>query len=44
MYAKKLIFCEKNADIGKTKRDLVLKGIFSETAYASVFTYQILSF
>ena len=34
----------KNAVIGKTKEVLVLKGIFFETTYAFVLTYQISSF
>ena len=34
--------CTKNAYISKIKRDHVLKGIFSETTYAYVLTYQIL--
>ena len=34
IFAKKtLVFCEKNADIIKIKRALVLKGMFSETTY-----------
>ena len=32
----------KNADIGKSKEILVLKGIFYETKYVCVFTYKIL--
>ena len=31
-----LIFCKKNADISKINRALVLKAIFSETAYVRV--------
>ena len=31
----------KNADIRNIKRNLVLKGIFSETTYVCVLTYQI---
>ena len=37
-------FLQKNADISKIKRALVLKRIFSEIAYACVLTYQISSF
>ena len=37
-------FLQKNADISKIKRSLVLKGIFSETTYVFVLTYQIWSF
>ena len=39
-----LFFLEKHADISKNKRVLVLKGIFSETTYVFVLTYQISSF
>ena len=44
-----LIFCKKkktkkNANIGKIKVFLVLKLIFSETAYVYVSTHQISSF
>ena len=39
-----LIFCKQNADISKIKKALVLEGIFSETTYVGVPTYQILSF
>ena len=38
-----LIFA-KNADISKIKRVLVVKGIFYETIYVCLPTYQILSF
>ena len=41
---KKLIFFAKNADISKIKGVLVFKGIFSETTYVCVLTYQISSF
>ena len=34
-------FQAKKAGINKLKRTLVLKGIFSEIAYACVLTYQI---
>ena len=34
---------QKNADISNTKKALALKGIFSETTYVCVRTYQILS-
>ena len=37
-------FLQKNADISKIKRTLVLKGILSKTAYVSVLTYQISSY
>ena len=36
-----LIFCKKNADIGKIKGVLVLKGICSKTKYVCVLMYQI---
>ena len=39
-----LIFCKKNANIRKIKEVLVLEGIFSETTYVFVPTYQISSF
>ena len=42
-----LIFCkkkEKKAGISKFKRPFALKGIFSETKYVYVLTYQISSF
>ena len=38
------IFLQKNADISKIKGALVLKDIFSKTAYVCVLTYQISSF
>ena len=41
---KKQIFYKKNVDISKVNRALVLKGIFSETTYVCVLTYQISSF
>ena len=37
-------FLQKNADINKIKEALLSKGIFSETSYVCIFTYQILSF
>ena len=37
-------FLQGNADISKIKRALVRKGIFSETTYVYVLTYQISSF
>ena len=37
-------FLQKNADISKIKRALVLKGIFSETKYECVLTCQIWGF
>ena len=37
-------FLQKNADISKVKRALVLKGIFSETTYVCVLMYQISRF
>ena len=39
-----LIFCKKNADTGKFKGILTLKGVFYETIYVCVLTYQISSF
>ena len=33
-------FLQKYTDISKIKRTLVLKGIFSETAYVCVITYE----
>ena len=41
---KKCWFFTKNANIGKIKRTLVLKGTFSETEYGCVLTCQILRF
>ena len=38
---KTVIFLQKNADIRKIKRALVLKGIFSKTTYVCVLTCQI---
>ena len=37
-------FLQKNADISKIKGVWVLKGIFSETTYVCVLTYQTSSF
>ena len=37
-------FLQKNAEISKIKGFLVLKGIYSETTYVFVLTYQISSF
>ena len=37
------ILCKKYTDISKIKRALVLKGIFSETGYVCVITYEIAS-
>ena len=37
-------FCQKYDVISKIKKDLLLKGIYSETKYVYVFTYQVLSF
>ena len=37
-------FLKKNADISEMKQVLALKGIFSETSYACVLTYQYSSF
>ena len=39
-----VFFCKKNANISKIKEVLVLKGIFSETTYVCILTYQISSF
>ena len=41
---KNIDFLQKNADISKNKKALVLKGIFSWTTYVCVLTYQISSF
>ena len=38
------ILLQKNANISKIKEVLVLKGIFSETTYMCILTYQISSF
>ena len=38
-WQKNADFLQKNADISKIKRALVLTGIFSETAHVSVCTY-----
>ena len=40
-FTKMLIFYKKNADISKIKVVLVSKGIFFETTYVFVVTYQI---
>ena len=37
IFAKKADFLQKNADIKKIKRGLILKGIFSETKYVCVY-------
>ena len=39
-----LIFLQKNADISKIKKALVLKSMFSEEAFVCVPMYQISSF
>ena len=39
-----VLFLPKNADTNKIKGVLVLKDIFSETAYVHVLTYQISHF
>ena len=44
VFAKKRWFFTKNGDISKIKKVLVLKGIFSATAYAWALTCQIWSF
>ena len=41
VFAKKCWFLQKKTDTSRIKRVLVLKGIFSETTYARVITYQI---
>ena len=43
IFAKNTDFLQKNKnpDISQTKRALVLKGIFSDTEYMCVLTYQI---
>ena len=41
---KTLFFLQKNADVSKIKRELVLRGIFYETTYECVLTCQIWSF
>ena len=40
IFAKKHLFFVKNTDVSKIKRILVLKGIFSETAYVCVLRCQ----
>ena len=35
---------QKSADINKIKKGLVVKGIFSETTYVCLLSYQIPSF
>ena len=42
-FTKNANFLQNNADMHKIRRVLVLKGIFFETTYVSVFTYQIWS-
>ena len=44
IFAKNVDFLQINANISKIKQALALKGIFSETKYAFVLTYQISSF
>ena len=42
IFAKKNgYFLQKNADDSKIKRALILKGLFSETTYMFVLTWQI---
>ena len=38
---KNAAFLQRNADISKIKRALVLKVTFSETTYVSVLTYKV---
>ena len=38
-----LILLQKYADISKIKRVLLLKGVFIDTTYVFVFTYQMWS-
>ena len=40
-FTKNADFLQKNAEINKIKGILVLKGIFYETTYVFVLTYQI---
>ena len=42
-FTKNADFLQNNANISKIKRVLVLKGIFFETKYVFVLTYQIWS-
>ena len=42
-FTKNADFLQKNAEINKIKGVLVLKGIFYETTYVFVLTYQIWS-
>ena len=42
-FTKNADFLQKNAEINKIKGILVLKGIFYETTYVFVLTYQIWS-
>ena len=44
IFAKKRSFFPKNVDISKIKSALRLQGMFSETKYVCVLTYQISSF
>ena len=44
IFAQKYEALGKNTDISKTEAVVVLKGIFSETTYVCVLTYQISSF
>ena len=44
LFWMKEIFLPKNADISKTKKALVPKGVFPETTYVCVLTYQTSSF
>ena len=44
IFDKKSDFLQKNAEISKIMRDLVLKPKFSKTAYVCVLTHQMSSF
>ena len=41
IFAKNADFLQKNAEVSKVKRALILKGMFSETAHVCVLMYQI---
>ena len=42
-FAKNTDFLQEGADIRKIKRALVLKGLFSETAYVCTYKFQVSS-
>ena len=43
VFSKNTDFLPKSADVRKIKRALVLKGLFSETAYVCTYKFQVSS-